>query len=156
MHVSIGGLIRPGLLRLSGRRGGCRRPALPGMCRVWPAMPSDSPAVFFFRWFRPTFRMMRGDIYGPAFRCLLGCWAKPSGLLRHAGGSVTGAWVQILHVVWVWECRGPHCAVQKSSASGKPLIAFSCRPVAASGCHTGYACSGIQRTLRRGLPDALS
>lgn len=51
-------------------------------------MPSDSPAVFFFIWGRPTFRLMRGDIDVPAFRCLLGCWAKPSGLLRHAGESL--------------------------------------------------------------------
>lgn len=32
--------------------------------------------------------MMRGDIVSPAFRCLLVCWAKPSGLLRHAGESL--------------------------------------------------------------------
>lgn len=28
---------------------------------------------------------MRGHILGPAFRCLSGCWAQPSGLLRHTG-----------------------------------------------------------------------
>jgi len=44
----------------------------------------------------PTFRLMRGHIVGPAFRCLYGCWAQPSGLLCLAGGSVTGALVQIL------------------------------------------------------------
>jgi hypothetical protein len=57
------------------------------MRRVWPAMPSDSPAVFVFFWVGPTFRLMRGHILGPAVRCLSGCWAQPSGLLRHAGGS---------------------------------------------------------------------
>lgn len=66
------------------------------MCRVWPAMPSDSPAVFVFVLLEPTFRLMRGHIVGPAVRCLYGCWAQPSGLLCLAGGSVTGAWVQIL------------------------------------------------------------
>ena len=51
-------------------------------------MPSDSPAVFVFVLVGPTFRLMRGDIDDPAFRCLLGCWAKPSGLLRRAGESL--------------------------------------------------------------------
>ena len=51
-------------------------------------MPSDSPAVFVFVWGGPTFRLMRGHIVGPAFRCLSGCRAQPSGLLRHAGGSL--------------------------------------------------------------------
>ena len=80
---------------------GCRRPELPGMRQVWPAMPSDSPAVFVFVWGGPTFRLMRGNIVGPAVRCLYECWAQPSGLLRHAGGSVTGAWLQILRAEWL-------------------------------------------------------
>jgi len=34
------------------------------------------------------FQLMRGDILGPTVRCLYECWAKPSGLLRHAGEAV--------------------------------------------------------------------
>ena len=51
-----------------------------------------------FRLGLPELQLMRGHIVGPAVRCLYECWAQPSGLLRHAGGSVTGAWVQILRV----------------------------------------------------------
>ena len=52
-------------------------------------MPSDSPAVFVVVLVGPTFRLMRGYIVGPAFRCLSGYWAEPSGLLRHADGSLS-------------------------------------------------------------------
>lgn len=51
---------------------GCRRPALPGMRRVWPAMPSDSPAVRVVVSVGPALRLMRGHIVGPARRCLSG------------------------------------------------------------------------------------
>ena len=40
-----------------------------------------------FRLGLPEFRLMRGHIVGPAVCCLYECWAQPSGLLRHAGGS---------------------------------------------------------------------
>jgi len=33
------------------------------------------------------FQLMRGDILGPAVRCLNECWAQPSGLLCLAGES---------------------------------------------------------------------
>jgi len=52
-------------------------------------MPSDSPAVFVFVLVEPTFRLMRGHIVGPTVRCLSWYWAQPSGLLRHAGESVS-------------------------------------------------------------------
>ena len=74
-------------MRVVSEGKGCRRPELPGMRQVWPAMPSDSPAVFVFVLVGPTFRLMRGHIVGPAVRCLYGCWAQPSGLLCLAGGS---------------------------------------------------------------------
>ena len=84
------------------------------MRQVWPAMPSDSPAVFVFVLVGPALRLMRGHIVGPAVRCLYGCWAQPSGLLRHAGEAVTGAWVQILRaelnyreILGSWFCRWP-------------------------------------------------
>jgi hypothetical protein len=51
-------------------------------------MPSDSPAVFMVFLVGPTLRLMRGHIVGPTVRCLYGCWAQPSGLLRHAGKSL--------------------------------------------------------------------
>jgi len=67
-----------------------------------------------FRLGLPEFQLMRGHIVGPAVRCLHECWAQPAGLLRHAGGSVTGAWVQILRVelnyreiLGSWFCRWP-------------------------------------------------
>jgi hypothetical protein len=37
----------------------------------------------------PETRPMRGDNRRPTVRCLYGCWAQPSGLLHHAGGSVS-------------------------------------------------------------------
>ena len=44
----------------------------------------------------PVIRLMRGHILDPAVRCLYECRAQPSGLLRHAGGSLTGTWLPIL------------------------------------------------------------
>ena len=46
--------------------------------------------VVLMRWGGlPVTRPMRGDIDDTSVRCLYGCWAQTSGLLRHAGESLT-------------------------------------------------------------------
>ena len=74
-----------------------------------------------FRLGLPVSQLMRGHIVGPTVRCLSGYWAQPSGLLRHAGGSVSYYMMVILLWFAHWEgsghlsscdCRGPRCAVQ--------------------------------------------
>jgi hypothetical protein len=77
-------------------------------------------------------RLMRGHILGPAFRCLPGCWAQPSGLLRHAGGSLIYFMVVILKgaplASWralavLWYClQGAALRGAESSASGCDLV----------------------------------
>jgi hypothetical protein len=43
--------------------------------------------------------LVRGYTVGPDVRCLPGCWAQPSGLLRHAGEAINAALVQTLRAL---------------------------------------------------------
>ena len=111
-----------------------------------------------FRLCLPELRLMRGHIVGPAVRCLYGCWAQPSGLLCHAGGSVTGAWVQILRAGWLVNagaafavCTRPHRGViyARSSPQALPAAAL-CRRCSVAGLITSQVpCSAVDHTPMR-------
>lgn len=55
------------------------------VCSIWGRDSACAGTVPMCCEGGPTFRPMRGDIDGPAFRCLSRCWAPHSGLRHHTG-----------------------------------------------------------------------